>query len=112
MDTISLNKTKMVKKPDGSLTENPSETLDVMTEVNFATQVGGDYPPTDTQMTRADDNRIPVGPRSHQSCFRKVGIASRRHWLVSLRQASFSNLEKMIFTTQNPTGPLHWLRSH
>ena len=27
-----------VKKPDGSLTENPSETLDVMTEVHFATQ--------------------------------------------------------------------------
>ena len=44
-----------VKKPDGSLTENPSETLDVMTEVNFATHVGVVYPPTDTQTTRADD---------------------------------------------------------
>ena len=48
-----------VKKPDGSLTENPSETLDVMTEVHFATQVGGVYPPTDTQTTRADDTAEP-----------------------------------------------------
>ena len=60
-----------VKKPDGSLTENPSETLDVMTEVNFATQVGGVYPPTDTQTTRADDTAKSRGggggggPRSH-----------------------------------------------
>ena len=30
-----------------------------MTEVHFATQVGGVYPPTDTQTTRADDTAKP-----------------------------------------------------
>ena len=30
-----------------------------MTEVHFATQVGGVYPPTDTQTTRADDTAEP-----------------------------------------------------
>ena len=44
-----------VKKPNGSLTENPSETLDVTTEVHFATEVGGVYPPIDTKTTCADD---------------------------------------------------------
>ena len=104
----------MVKKTDGSLTENPSETLDVMTEVHFATQVEGVYPPTDTQTTRADDtaksrwgldhifseNRVkralqefsPDSCRTrwdkNKACFRNVGIASSRHLLVSQRQAS------------------------
>ena len=60
-DTIQTQITQLgtVKKPDGSLTENTSETLDVMTEVHFATHVGGVYPPTDTQTTRADDSQIP-----------------------------------------------------
>ena len=51
---IKYNKNAQLKNLM-DLTENPSETLDVMTEVHFATQVGGVYPPTDTQTTHADD---------------------------------------------------------